>query len=61
MSWVATWNDEAAHLADQEAIRNASRHPNGAADSWEATHAAAGSEREWYGVSWLGELKPALS
>ena len=61
MSWVATWNDEAAHLADQETIRNASRRPNGAAESWEATHAAAGSEREWYGVSWLGELKPALS
>ncbi len=61
MSWLATWNDEAQHLADQETIRNASLHPNGAAESWENTHAAAGSEREWYGVSWLGELKPALS
>ena len=61
MSWAATWNDEAAHLADQATIQNASLHPNGAAESWENTHAAAGSEREWYGVSWLGELKPALS
>ena len=60
MSWAATRNDEADHPADQETIRNASLHPNGAAESWEATHVAA-ARSAVARASWLRELKPALS